>query len=450
MTCRCMFSGNAEQREHYKSDWHRFNLKRKVAGLPAASRQAFEDQVAELNAERLAAEGTGERQQFTCAACQKKYSSKNAYNSHVSSKRHAQRVKQQRQKEEQEEEEQAVPDSASSTAAVDNGKGKSSSNNCVEEVKEHDDNDDDVVDDDDDADEKLPPKPLDQMSEKELIEWRYETAVKLNPDSDCLFCLERSGSLEQNMAHMATKHGLFVPDLEYLTDARGLIRYLGQKISVGLLCLWCNERSKNFQSLEAVRQHMRSKNHCKIAYELDDEEEFERFYDFSSSSLQVEADLKPAERVETETTSDAPAAASSSSIAAASSSTPSSVSDDDDVSLDDDKNSDAERYRRAARGNVDLSETGELVFANGKRVGHRDFMVFYKQRYPNEEPSRASIEIARMMDHYRHHGYVMSTENGDVHSRTARKIRQQQNKHAMQLSVKANKLQHHYRSQTGF
>ena len=36
------FHSEAELREHYKSDWHRYNLKRKVAGLPPVTRDWFE------------------------------------------------------------------------------------------------------------------------------------------------------------------------------------------------------------------------------------------------------------------------------------------------------------------------------------------------------------------------------------------------------------------------
>ncbi|KAM6934330.1 tRNA endonuclease ANKZF1 [Xenentodon cancila] len=40
--CRCPFSGREEQREHYKLDWHRFNLRQKMAGLPPLTAEEFE------------------------------------------------------------------------------------------------------------------------------------------------------------------------------------------------------------------------------------------------------------------------------------------------------------------------------------------------------------------------------------------------------------------------
>jgi C2H2 type zinc-finger (2 copies) len=52
---------------------------------------------------------------------------------------------------------------------------------------------------------------------------------------------------------MKMVHGLFVPEREYLIDLRGLIIYLGEKIGVGNLCLFCG---KSFTSAEGARAHM--------------------------------------------------------------------------------------------------------------------------------------------------------------------------------------------------
>lgn len=55
---------------------------------------------------------------------------------------------------------------------------------------------------------------------------------------------------------MSTNHGFFIPDIEYLKDVKGLIKYLGEKISVGNICIYCNGKGKTFHSLEAVQSHM--------------------------------------------------------------------------------------------------------------------------------------------------------------------------------------------------
>lgn len=48
------------------------------------------------------------------------------------------------------------------------------------------------------------------------------------PVTDCLFCPHHSKSLLKNVAHMTKVHGFFLPDVEFLVDLRGLIRYLGE------------------------------------------------------------------------------------------------------------------------------------------------------------------------------------------------------------------------------
>ncbi|XP_040004389.1 ankyrin repeat and zinc finger domain-containing protein 1 isoform X2 [Xiphias gladius] len=40
--CRCTFINREEQMEHYKLDWHRFNLRQKMAGLPPVTVEEFE------------------------------------------------------------------------------------------------------------------------------------------------------------------------------------------------------------------------------------------------------------------------------------------------------------------------------------------------------------------------------------------------------------------------
>jgi pre-60S factor REI1 len=43
VTCNVAFDNSDLQRDHYKTDWHRYNLKRKVAELPAVTAHDFND-----------------------------------------------------------------------------------------------------------------------------------------------------------------------------------------------------------------------------------------------------------------------------------------------------------------------------------------------------------------------------------------------------------------------
>lgn len=40
--CRCPFNNREEQTEHYKLDWHRFNLRQKMLGMPPVTAEEFE------------------------------------------------------------------------------------------------------------------------------------------------------------------------------------------------------------------------------------------------------------------------------------------------------------------------------------------------------------------------------------------------------------------------
>lgn len=89
----------------------------------------------------------------------------------------------------------------------------------------------------------------------EIIDKRISEAVHLT-ELECLFCTHQSASFDDNMTHMTKSHSFFIPDIEYLADLRGLIKYLGEKISVGNVCLYCNGKGRAIRSLEAVRAHM--------------------------------------------------------------------------------------------------------------------------------------------------------------------------------------------------
>ena len=45
ITCRVVFVEADTQRSHYKTDWHRYNLKRKVADMPPVTAENFAERV---------------------------------------------------------------------------------------------------------------------------------------------------------------------------------------------------------------------------------------------------------------------------------------------------------------------------------------------------------------------------------------------------------------------
>ncbi|CAK9219705.1 unnamed protein product [Sphagnum troendelagicum] len=115
----------------------------------------------------------------------------------------------------------------------------------------------------------------------ELQEW----------DPSCCFFFDAKsadGSMEGWVKHMHKVQGFFIPDSEYRIDPCGMLSSLASRsVAQGFMCHYCDDRSKQFESVNAVHKHMEGKSHCKLHYGDDGavEEEIAEFYDFSSSYL---------------------------------------------------------------------------------------------------------------------------------------------------------------------
>ncbi|PAA47494.1 hypothetical protein BOX15_Mlig010294g1 [Macrostomum lignano] len=246
ISCGVILASSAEQREHYKSEWHRYNLKRKVANLPPIPIDEFnlkKTLFAKSDYEAHNPTGSGGEEKSKkslpyCSACHKKFSSAKAFENHVASKKHKQREAEQLEQRE-------TP-------------GRSDSPDWLS------------VDGDSDSDsgELDGESPLGQ--------------------EECLFCPNVAASLEANCAHMLREHGFALPDPDLLSDLEGLITLLDYKVGVGRECLWCHG-ARRFDSVRAVRSHMLDKGHCR--YNLAGEHAFDLadFYDYSSLGLDPNA-----------------------------------------------------------------------------------------------------------------------------------------------------------------
>jgi pre-60S factor REI1 len=45
LACQVAFYTADDQRDHYRTDWHRYNLKRRVADMPPVTAQVFADKL---------------------------------------------------------------------------------------------------------------------------------------------------------------------------------------------------------------------------------------------------------------------------------------------------------------------------------------------------------------------------------------------------------------------
>lgn len=364
ITCRVSFAHPDLQRSHYKTDWHRYNLKRKVAELPPVTAENFRERV--LSQQAAAKE---EAKHEVCQACRKHFSSENAYSSHLRSRKHKENAARVDAKQ-GDSKEPGKSEKADGELNAVNSSDRSISVNTKE------------VDDDVTADSDCEPEPL------EITE--------------CLFCPNMSKDFEANLNHMSVKHGFFVPDLKYLTDIRGLIQYLCEKVGVGYMCVWCNATGKAFHSVESVQQHMIDKCHCRLFFEGDAALEYAEFFNYSSSYPEQE--------------------------------------DGQDAAATDTVVPDA---------SLKISDELELVLPSGSKVGHRSLKHTFKQRLPSFEQRKSNL-IGRLMSQYRALGWKDGSEGAVKMARDEKWALKMKKARDTKLAIKANKFQFHYRPQVVF
>lgn len=252
ITCRVAFRDLEIQRQHYKSDWHRYNLKRKVAELPPVTSEEFQKRVI---AQRGREEESKTERFYTCRACRKNFNNKNQFENHTLSKKHKENSL--NGAEVDESEPRNAPKRSSENDSPIGGAVR------LKNVKEDMEIESDIESVDSD-------------------EWNEDTENPVE-NNDCLFCNHHSRSFVRNLRHMTEAHSFFLPDAEYCVDPRGLLIYLGEKVFAGFMCLWCNDSGKAFQSSDAARAHMLDKGHCKMLHEGEAVLEYADFYDYSSS-----------------------------------------------------------------------------------------------------------------------------------------------------------------------
>eukprot|EP00871_Galdieria_phlegrea_P005505 jgi/Galph1/5956/GphlegSOOS_G4540.1 len=223
-SCHVRIESTENIRFHYGSDWHRVNLKRKVAGLEPISFQEFEMR---LNMMKKQSEvNDNSKKDVYCHVCKKHFSSSKAYKQHERSRRHLVQLEQ-----------------------------KPEFTEKNEQVKER------------------------------TFQCSNDGAIELDAISPgtCLFDGRSFNNIIDCLKHMEVAHGFHIPFWERIVDLQGLLVYLGSKVGQYTTCVFCD---KEFLSLTSVRHHMASKSHCRM--KDDDytwKEEFYTFYNFDEDSF---------------------------------------------------------------------------------------------------------------------------------------------------------------------
>ncbi|KAI1796449.1 C2H2 type zinc-finger-domain-containing protein [Ganoderma leucocontextum] len=395
ISCTIAFHTAQDQREHYRSDHHRYNMKRRVAGLPPVSGMTFNQKVLDRRAETaIMASPKGS----SCEVCGKSYTTENAYQSHLNSKKH------------KENELRAAPNAAAAPEAPPapaetvNAPGAGPSSQPVVPPTQEDCGVEKVTAQLRGASLRVDEDATEDQINQTIDEKIAAARTRLSP-TQCLFCTTAPAeTLEENLTHMSVAHSFFVPDAEFLVDLVGLVTYLGEKIAVGNTCVYCNGE---FRTLDAVRKHMHDKGHCKMAYDTDVERlEVSDFYDFSASYPDVE------ERKTRRAARAAKRAAKEKGKAEAEANEGwEDVSEEEDGEVDEiveeqaSDDSDGESDEDELPDNqVTYGDSNyELVLPSGARIGHRSMRRYYAP-FPGalrggkaEDPNSGAALVRRLL-----------------------------------------------------
>jgi pre-60S factor REI1 len=321
LACRASFPSSDVLRVHYQSEWHRYNLKRKLVSLPQITLEDFESKKHDAeSAENAPTCELEPNKQLRCTSCSKNFQSTKSLNNHLQSAKHKEK-----------KDLQTFKNSLSDTSQIPS--------TDLPEVVANNVDDTEVVE----LVDKAEPRGFTMNSNMDEAEDEWESEeemevvgeelidedVDLNP-ALCLFCTDLLESVDKNRVHMEEVHSFFIPFSELLVDLEGLISYLHEKIQSCHMCLFCGERSKYYTDSQAVRQHMSTKGHGRMAHDTtDDFLEYVEFYDDPSSA---------------------------------------------DVAIDEDK--------LAEMISSSIHEQYELVLPSGASIGHRALLRYYKQRAP--------------------------------------------------------------------
>ncbi|SMN19268.1 similar to Saccharomyces cerevisiae YBR267W REI1 Cytoplasmic pre-60S factor [Maudiozyma saulgeensis] len=269
-SCSIAFQTSQNQRDHMKTEWHRYNLKRRVAQLPAISEQVFNSKVNSLSKDEVQEDQKkkkDDKRQMTKKDLRRK--EKEAL---LEKKKKLLALAKESmlknialQQNSNSEMSAPKPEAVETVSENETVTAEKEQNNKAQVIPEH-------VHEEELTEEELAER---------LMKQKLESQVEINPET-CLFCTNKTfPDFESNLEHMFKTHGFYIPEQKFLTDKKGLVKYMSEKIGLGNVCIVCNYQGR---SLPAVRAHMLAKRHCKIPYESENERlEISEFYDFTSS-----------------------------------------------------------------------------------------------------------------------------------------------------------------------
>ncbi|KAK3939096.1 C2H2 type zinc-finger-domain-containing protein [Diplogelasinospora grovesii] len=312
-TCQVAFRNSDLQKGHMRSDWHRYNLKRRVASLPPISSEIFTEKVLQARATSTA-EADKASFEKACETCQKTYFSENSYRNHIGSAKHRARVAAMLARPNGKVDDEASSVMSSTFSLGEPAETKSEVDSDAEEEFNE------VIEGLKKTGLREPSSPVDRPSNPRLsVAARHKeehpvsqsaserpstsgtpstatptptdkvaAAAPVSTLKSCLFCNYESPTPPLNATHMERIHGMFIPEKQYLVDLEGLLGELQKRVHKLHECLYCHKVKAN---AFAVQTHMRDKGHCQIPYDTEEDQlEIGEFYDFRSTYSDEESE----------------------------------------------------------------------------------------------------------------------------------------------------------------
>ena len=223
MMCNhCMYvcKSYEEMKEHYKSEFHKYNLNRVTMNLNPLlyedylkKKEIFMKKLEEQKKNQKLEEENKQIDLY-CEICEKKFTNRKKLEEHLNSKNHKKNETEKKEKEENKKKETETEINTTS----------------------------------------------DKQEEKELKKEPEKTTI--DDITICIFCNKKNENLEKNISHMVEIHKLDVPFLSCIKNYPGLVKLMAKKIFKYKACLTCD--TQKFETYKSLQSHMIDKGHTRI------------------------------------------------------------------------------------------------------------------------------------------------------------------------------------------
>lgn len=412
VTCHIGFNDHELQRDHYKTDWHRYNLKRKVADMPPVTFQDFSERAKLQKDQEESVKGPEE---MFCKVCSKHFTNENSFANHKQSKKHKDlefayiSAIQKRDNDTNSPKTQNIINQLLNVKSDHTEKKVIQMNEYLKKLeKENAEIEAADVMEEDDGDLNWEDVGDDEM---DIGQFDDSQGIPLN---DCFFCDDKFNCVEDKCEHMAKVHSFYIPDMTHVSDLSGLVKFLGIKIGVYHVCLWCS--TKCYRDIKSVSRHMSDKGHQKMRFEGETLLEYADFYSFDGDST-VEEEFEIL----------------------------------DESSFMNTSENSMVLYSRDGKSNIIKENTSdfELVLPSGTRLGHRSLQRYYKQSFGHRNLENKALCNITLRDKY----LAISMGNNYTAAETKKSskdmayFQRYSQKWKSELGSRNNKLQKHFRRQ---